>query len=486
VNVHFFSPSVCELAFTDYATLLEDDPDEARTRLEDLLLDAEALECYIRILNCFADGTETTARSSFNKDLLFEILMNGLRNISPDVLLTLALDGETLSELQCRVLEVDNPDSFWYQKQGTEAFLDVIREDSPAEAEENEPDIGFDLLRETGFLGFVYSGNLGPSLPVSESPAGTMVPEMTCSITAAGILETQTTIVSGKVPTASEDTPLLPRWNGAFGIESVEDISHLEAVLRKKLQRVAVGNVSTMKSEEVVLTTISQLWSLSRRRGSTSVSARDVNDVLMTVWRHMHRRETRAHGTHIAGQSEPAVEGENHSNAASRPADLETHSVVSDLEKSVLVRRFVQYKPVHQISRELGLNSYLVKEICERVRKEVTASLAARSTEHVPTEVWSTVVTGVPVSGRPESPAAVAPAVKRGRRRRWILHCLFWLLLGVVITALVSTAGRPAMLGEVVALVATAYISVAIVTPSSTVTAADSTSQTTSAPSLCL
>ena len=461
VNKHFFSPSVCELAFVDYITLLEEDPNEARTRLEDLLVDAEALGYYLRILNCSADDTEPTPRCNISRDLRREILVNGLRNISVDILLALARDREALSDLQCRVLEIDEPESFWGRKQGTGAFLNVVDSGVSADAGETDRTTELDFFRATSSLGFVYLGNVGASSEgVASSFTRTCAAEVTCSITASGILETQTTIAAGSEPDVLESQPT-SRWAGHFSLESVEDVSRIEEHLRKRLSRWAAGDVSSRCTEEVILATISEVWAFLLTRDVKSVSSRELDNILHGVYARILKRTTRS-----PDRLHQEVEGDNRSRTGDGPVAFGDRPKISELEKSVLVRRFVQYKPVHQIARELGLNSYLVKEICERTRKQVMDSLNARGAQDAMTNVWSTLITGAAVTGGATQNATSPTSMRKRSFLSRTKDCLFWLLLGAIVTALMAALGPIEMRGAVLTLIGT-YALVSIMTPSS-------------------
>ena len=399
-------------------------------------------------------------------------MKSGLCDISPGILLRLALDGEALSELQCQILDIDDPDSFWYEKQGTSAFLNIVSEDDLAGAEEIERSADHDFVEDLSYLDFVYTGNLTPSPHAGDGSAGSSNPDIieadsilgeTRLIVSRGGLADQTVIVSSDVSNTFESNPpSLPRSDD-FSFETVEDMSRLEQYLGQKLSLLMARCTLEESAEEVKIATIGQLWSLSRRRLSVGVSRREVDVILRAVCDRVCYQKRGEITTHADGQAQPMEEKEAGSSVGNISPLRGIRSEMSDLEKSVIVRRFVQYKPLHQVSRELGLNSYVVKELCERARKEVMASLDATTTQDILSEVWREFVTGTRNAAMPEkTPTTLSERKKRLLR---VQDCLFWLGLGALVTALGALVGR----GEVVLLTAalvTAYAIVAILTPS--------------------
>jgi hypothetical protein len=454
VSIHFFSPGICELAFTDYIIMLEENPIEARTHLEDLLLNAEALECYLRVLKCLADDSKPTPRCKLDRVTLLEILRDGLRNISLETLVALALDGEALSELQCRVLEIDDENSFWCKKQETDGFWDTTSADDLAEAE-NGAIRESDASRERSPQDFMYWGNLRPIAGALEERSINMVPEMACSIGAGGILGTWTISVSEGISDSTDiAAPLRSSWNDDFDFDSVDDVVRLDEHLRRRLVQLAPDSVSAHDVEEIVLAVISHLWSLSRRPGSKGVSLREVNGALqdMCAGIQCKKRAPPTEGIPVSFQPD-GKDGRCRANINSHAPDI------SALEKSVLVRRYVQYKAVHQVSRELGLNIHMVKEICERARRAAMDSIEARSAQNDVT-VRSTLI---PQVTKKPSGSSLGTAKRRTLER--VQECLFWVVLGATMTALSAVAGRMEMIGGVMAVGAT-YALLSLLQPS--------------------
>jgi hypothetical protein len=451
VKKHVFSPSTCELVFTDYTALLMDDPCEARIRLECLLVNAVALGHYIRALECLAKVTEPSERCELDRTVVVEILKNGLRNINLDVLHKLVVDAETLSGLQCLVLEVDDPKSFWSLKHHDDTYLYVATADVEAEEDVADTELSPPTVVHTGALKSNPGIWTGPAIAATtnhltmDAAAG-----MTCLIAENNAWASGGIMASGC--STMPENPLPPSPDeGGFSFACRSDLVRLDTHVRSKLSGLTAGKLSEQDIEEVTEEVIVFLLALAQRRRSADVSLREAEAAVNGVYDRVRRQQWLTGASNIVGETKRAAEY-----GRSRGANVGTS--LSDVEKAVLVRRFDDYMPVHQVSRELGLNRNRVQTICDRMRREVTASLDTRSSQEFSFEAWSTLVTCFPAAMTEPAPLAT-PMRKSWRRLGHAQECLFWLTGGAGMTALMASAGPVKMVGGVAGLVA-AYLAV--------------------------
>lgn len=307
MNPRIYHPQADHL-LEEVSAILMAEPTELHERLEELLLDPHFLALYLRALESLQARPDSEEDFELSEGILAQVLLQGLSVLGPAELTRLAVAPSVLSQLQCHIFMVDDPESYWFAKVSPP-------DDSKQTMGEWERAVDLASAELQGVPGSDVKVALGGISPVHYVGAGfTVVTSVEFCPMARGVLQVTTVL-------ASEDSPVTGM---VAAVPACGDL---------------VADAGPGPSSGIRIEWLEPLTSSPSAPGIA-------NDSLLLE--HLHGEEFR-----------------------------------------VLRERFVNYKPVHRIARELGLNVYSVKRICEQRRKEVN---------HMP-QVWCTLNPFLPTAG---------------------------------------------------------------------------------------